>query len=159
MKKRASLAALAVIAANPSPARADDAAPLCTEASRECYAKTARAYFDAILAGQADKVPFADTVRVTEQNHLIATDRAAFLQQFRSTGATKRLRNMRMLVDAVSGQVAVLVLADVEMPGQAPFTVRRIQRLKIDRGLITEVELIIFSDPKPEPLWPDDQPR
>lgn len=147
------------LAAVGAPAWAEDAVPLCTDATRQCYAATARAYFDAILAGKADKVPFAETVRVTEQNHLIASNRADFLKEFKSTGATKRLRNMRMLVDPVRGQVAVMVLADVEMPGQAPFTVRRIQRLKIERGLITEVELIIFSDPKPEAIWPDDPPR
>jgi hypothetical protein len=152
-------AAVALLAIGGVAARADDAVPLCTKATRQCYAATARAYFDAVLAGQADKAPFADNVRVTEQNHLIATKRADFLKEFKSTGATKRLRNMRMLVDPARGQVAVMVLADVEMPGQAPFTVRRIQRLKIERGLITEVELIIFSDPQPDALWPDDPPR
>jgi hypothetical protein len=149
-------AALALIAGMAAPARAADAVPLCTEATRACLARTAQAYFDAILAGQADKVPFADKVRVTEQNHLIATNRTDFLKEFKSTGATKRLRNLRMLVDPVVGQVAAMVLSDVEMPGQAPFTVRRIQRLKIERGLITEVELVIFIDPKPDALWPDD---
>ena len=147
-------AALTLAAA---PGLAVDAAPLCIKATRKCMSKTARAYFDAILAGRADKVPFADDVRVTEQNHLIATNRTDFLKEFKSTGATKRLRNMRMLVDPVSDQVAVMVLSDVEMPGQAPFTVRRIQRLKIERGLITEVELIVFLDPKPAALWPDDR--
>ncbi|WP_439486878.1 hypothetical protein [Blastomonas fulva] len=147
--------ALALLASAP----AGDAEPLCTEPTRACYEKTARAYFDAILAGRADNVPFAANVRVTEQDHVIATSRADFLKEFRSTGATKGLRNLRMLVDEKLGLVAVMVLSDVEMPGQAPFTVRRIQRLKIERGLITEVELIILIDQKADALWPDDPPR
>lgn len=140
-------------------AHANDGAPLCTAATPKCYRTTARAYFDAILAGKADRVPFAGNVRVTEQDRLVATSRAAFLKEFVSTGATKKLRNMRMLVDTDSGQVAVMVLSDVEMPGQAPFTVRRIQRLKIERGLISQVELVVFSDPKPDALWPDESIR
>lgn len=127
MMARITAAALALLALAP-PALAEVAVPLCTDATRQCYADTARAYFDAILEGRADKVPFADNVRVTEQNHLVATTRADFLKEFTSTGATKRLRNMRMLVDEARGQVAVMVLADVEMPDRPPFTVRRIQR-------------------------------
>jgi hypothetical protein len=152
------LAALALLIAA-APAAAKDAAPLCTDTTRDCYARTARAYFDAILAGRADDVPFADNVRVTEQDHLIATSRADFLKEFRSTGATKGLRNLRMLVDEQRGEVAVMVLSDVEMPDKPPFTVRRIQRLKIERGLIREVELIVFIDPRPDALWPDDAAR
>lgn len=147
--------ALALVAA--FPAGASDAVPLCTDQSRECLAATARAYFAAILTGQATKIPFADNVRVTEQNHLVATRRADFLKEFKSTGVTKRLRNVRMVIDAKHGEVAVLALSDVEMPGQAPVTVRRIQRLKITRGLIREVELIVVSDAKPDALWPDDR--
>lgn len=139
------------------PVPGDSAAPLCTATTRQCYRKTARAYFEAILAGEADRVPFAANVRVTEQNHLVATSRAAFLKEFKSTGATKRLRNLRMLVDTVRGEIAVMVLADVVMPDKPPFTVRRIQRLKIERGLITEVELVIFLDSKPDALWPEDR--
>ena len=149
------VAALALLIAT-APAAARDATPLCTETTRTCYARTARAYFDAILAGRADDVPFADKVRVTEQGRVIATSRADFLKEFRSTGATKGLRNLRMLIDEKRGEVAVMVLSDVAMPDQPAFTVRRIQRLRIERGLISEVELIVFIDSEPQALWPND---
>ena len=155
---RSMITTLTLLAAMAAPARADEAAPLCTATTRPCLAATARAYFAAILAGDAAWVPFADAVRVTEQNHLIATSRAGFLKEFKSTGATKRLRNMRMLIDPNRGEVAVMVLSDVEIPEQSHFTVRRIQRLKIVHGLITEVELIVLSDPTSDALWPDDRP-
>jgi hypothetical protein len=153
---RTSLLALAGLAALAGgPAQAQDAAPICTQTTRDCYARTAQAYFDAILKGDGAALPFASDVRVTEQNHVIATSREAFLKEFKTTGATKGLRNLRMMVDEQSGQVMVLVLSDVRMEGKAPFTVRRIQRMKIDRGLIREIELYVSLDDKPDPLWPD----
>jgi hypothetical protein len=136
-------------------AAAQDARPLCTTADRTCLKLTATAYFDAVLKADGAALPFASDVRVTEQGHVVATSRAAFLKEFKTTGATKGLRNMRMVVDETAGEVAVLVLGDVRMEGQAPFTVRRIQRMKIDRGLIREIELVIYIDKNPAPLWPD----
>lgn len=139
-----------------APAHAGDAKPLCAEATRACLVRTADAYFKAILEGHADAVPFAANVRVTEQDHVIATSRDTFLHEFKSTGATKGLRNMRMLVDEKAGEVMVLVLSDVQMKGQAPFTVRRAQRMRIVKGLITEVELVVYIDKSsPVALWPD----
>jgi hypothetical protein len=153
---RQTLLAAAALGCVATPAQAADAVPLCVKKTRPCYEKTARAYFRAILEGKADRVPLAANVRVTEQGHVVATSRADFLKEFKATGATKGLRNMRMLVDVTTGQVAVLVLANVRMRGKPPFTVRRIQRLKIERGLITEVELIIFLDANPAALWPNE---
>lgn len=136
-------------------AYADDATPVCTTPTRACYIRTAQAYFAAILDGQGAAVPFASDVRVTEQGNLVAASRADFLSQFKTTGVTKRLRNMRIIVDTTKGEVAVLVLADARPDNEPPYTVRRIQRMKIVGGLIHEVEIVIYKDDHADSLWPD----
>ncbi len=133
-----------------------DATPLCTDSTRACYVRTAKAYFEAIMHANGSAVPFAKDVRVTEQGHVVATSRANFLAEFKSTSATKGLRNMRLLVDEPKGEVIVFVLGDVQMEGQAPITVRRAQRMKIVHGLIKEVEILVYIDSAPTAMWPDE---
>lgn len=137
-------------------ADAGDATPLCTESTRACYVRTAKAYFEAIMRADGTAVPFAKDVRVTEQGHVVASSRADFLAEFKSTSATKGLRNMRILIDEPKGEAIVFVLGDVQMEGQAPITVRRAQRMKIVHGLIKEVEILVYIDSAPKAMWPDE---
>ena len=134
--------------------RAQDAKPLCVEATRACYETTAKAYFDGLLKADGSAVPFASDVRVTEQGRVVVTSRAAFLSEFKASGATREFRNIRMVVDEQAGEAALFLVADVRaINGEKPYTVRRGQRMKIVKGLIKEVELIYFVDPKGDDLW------
>ena len=154
--KKAIVTALAfLLTMTATPLRAQDAKPLCTAATRACFAKTAQAYFDGILKADGAAVPFASDVRVTEQGRVVVTSRAAFLSEFKASGPTKAFRNIRMVFDEKAGEVAIFMLADVQFDGQKPYTLRRTQRMKIVKGLITEVELILYEDDdNSKPLWP-----
>ena len=140
-----------LIAAAPLPS----AKPLCSTGDRACLVRTATSYFDGILKADGSKVPFAAHVRVTEQGEVMATSRTEIVAALKTTGATRALRNMRMMADPATGQVAVFVLSDVQIDGKQPFTVRRAQRMKIERGLIQDVEIVLFKDDSPDALWPD----
>ena len=151
------LAALSLASAESTPvARATDAKPLCTEAKRACYETAAKAYFAGLLQANGTAVPFADAVRVTEQGKIVASSRAEMVAAFKLSGAAKAYRNVRMLVDEAAHSIVIFSISDVR-PGknEKPFSVRRAQRMKIERGLITEVELVFFLDANPMALWPD----
>lgn len=134
---------------------AHDALPLCTAATRACDMEAAKAYFDAISKTGGAAAPFAADLRVTEQGQVLATSRAEFLAALSNAAAPAALRNVRFLVDETEGEVAVLALADVRDAGEPPYTVRRIQRMRIVHGLIHDVELVIYKDQNQGALWPD----
>jgi hypothetical protein len=134
---------------------AQDAQPLCTAATRACDMLTAKAYFDAVSKTAGAVAPFAADLRVTEQGQVLATSRSDFLSVLAKAAAPAAWRNMRFLVDETEGEVAVLALADVHNAGEPPYTVRRIQRMRIVHGQIHEVELVIYEDQNPGALWPD----
>jgi hypothetical protein len=155
LKPKHRLAFSVLLAVTAGPASAMDATPVCTQATRACDVLTVRAYFHRLLTGEAAAAPLAADLRVTEQGAVLATPRAGFLDLLKVPNPTVAFKNLRIVADGSTGQVAAFLLADVRPPGAAPYTVRRVQRMHIVHGLITEAELIIYRDDHPTILWPE----
>lgn len=146
-----------------APASAQSVPPVCAENSRACLVRTIEIYLDGLARNDASAIPFAPNVRCTEQGKVEAKDEAQFRRELTIYKVEMRTRNLRWLVDEKRGSVAVFYLLDVGVfRGDPPFTVRRGQRFRIERGLITEVEVLNFFDRQngryADPLWPESRP-
>jgi len=131
------------------------AAPLCTSPARACLERTVDAYFAGLLKGDGSAVPFAPDVRATEQETIAVTTRAGFLTEFKESGAIKDVRDRHYYTDEKSGDVTAFVLVDVRsVNGAKPFTVRRAQRFRVVKGMITQVEILNYGSTSDQPLWP-----
>lgn len=155
------LAAAAMTVAS-RPAVAQTVKPVCTEGSRACLLKTTRVYIDGLSRHDPAHIPFAPNVRCTEQALIPVTNEKTFRSEIASSTAITKIRNIRLLADPVTQSVAAFFLIDVAgdpAKHQSPYTVRRGERFKIVRGLITEVEAYNYVDPElhglAQPLWPD----
>lgn len=145
------------------PAAAQQVPPVCTDQSRSCLTRTVEIYLDGLARNDAAAIPFAANVRCTEQGKVEAKDEAQFRRELTIYKVDMRVRNLRWMIDESSGSVAVFYLLDVGVfRGDPPFTVRRGQRFRIEKGLITEVEVLNFFDRQggrfADPLWPESRP-
>jgi hypothetical protein len=146
-----------------APAAAQQVPPVCTDGSRACLVRTVEIYIDGLARNDASSIPFAPNVRCTEQGKVEANDEAQFRRELTVYKVEMRARNLRWIVDAAAGSVAVFYLLDIGVfRGDPPFTVRRGQRFRIEDGLITEVEVLNFFDRRggrfADPLWPESRP-
>jgi hypothetical protein len=142
------------------PVQAQGVRPLCTEATRGCLLKTARSYLEGLSHHDASAIPFAANVRCTEQGDVVVTNESKFRKEINSSTLILGARNLRMLADPETSSVAAFYILDIAAAdGKPAYTVRRGQRFKIVRGLVTEVEVFNYVDPKlpglAPPLWPD----
>lgn len=159
MKIRIALALIG-LACVATPGLAQQVQPACTDGSRACLLKTVKIYIDGLSRHDASAIPFAPNVRCTEQGDIVVKDEAKFRSEINISKDILGSRNVRYLVDEKTGEVGVFYMLDIgSMNGKPPFTVRRGQRFKVAGGLITEVEVYNFFDPKAGaealPLWPD----
>jgi hypothetical protein len=147
-----------------TPAAAQQVKPVCTDSSRACLIKTAQIYFDGLGRHDPSKIPFAPDVRCTEQGLVPVTNEAVFRSEIAGSKAITGVRNVRLFADPVTSSVGAFLLIDVDAittgdKTEPPYTVRRGQRLKIVKGLITEVEIFNYVDPAQKglaaPLWPE----
>ncbi len=135
--------------------------PACTDRSRTCLLKTVSIYIDGLSRHDASRIPFAPNVRCTEQGNIEVTDEAKFRAEINASKDILGARNLRLLADEQRGEVGAFYMLDIgSMAGKPPFTVRRGQRFKVVAGLITEVEVYNYFDPKAggqaQSLWPDE---
>ncbi|WP_439486877.1 hypothetical protein [Blastomonas fulva] len=145
------------------PASAQQVTPLCTDGSRACLTRTVEVYLAGLAANDASAIPFAANVRCTEQGKIEAKDEATFRRELTIYKVDMKVRNTRWLVDEAAGSIAVFYLLDIGVfRGDPPFTVRRGQRFRIEKGYITEVEVLNFFDRQggryADPLWPESRP-
>jgi hypothetical protein len=159
-----SMSALAVLAllAAPILAFAQAVQPICSDNSRACLIATATRYIDGLRHHNAAGIPFAPAVRCTEQGDIPVTDAAKFRSESDSSTAITGVRNLRLMADPQAQAAVAFYMLDIAAyGGKLAYTVRRGQRFKIDHGLIKEVEIINYVDPKLDglapPLWPDSE--
>jgi hypothetical protein len=146
-----------------APAHAQQVAPVCRDNSRACLVRSVKLYLDGLARNDASAVPLAPHVRCTEQAAVATRDEAELRRELSIYKVAMRVRNVRWLVDEPAGSVAVFYLLDVgSFRGDPPITVRRAQRFRVERGLISEVEVLNFFDRNGgklgAPLWPQTPP-
>jgi hypothetical protein len=147
-----------------APALAQQVKPVCVKGSRACLIRTVSIYLDGLSRHDASAIPFAPSVRCTEQGNIEVTHEAKFRSEINASKDILGSRNVRLLVDEATGSVGAFYMLDIGPMGDKPaFTVRRGQRFKVVKGLITEVEVYNFFDQQggklAEPLWPDEPAR
>ena len=165
----AAFAALGILAAGP--VMAQSVKPICIDATRACLIRTAATYVAALASSDPSKVPLAPDVRVTKLAKPVSQGEAQVRAYLAREAPSTGYRNARYVADEATGQVAAFFLLGVDLkesrasaaepekinpPGQ--MTIHLAERFKIERGLITEIEAIYFSQPGTsagESGWPD----
>lgn len=152
-------------------AAAQQVVPTCTANSRECLLTAAKSYLHAIVTHDGSKGLFAPNVRRTEQGGHLTVGEAAMRKSMNMEPDMLPDRNTRYFVDEAQQTVVYFTLlpvkganADLERetyarkkPGKG-VTVHLAERIKVDRGLITEIEAILYAEIDTldgESGWPD----
>ncbi|SNT17812.1 hypothetical protein SAMN06295912_1535 [Sphingomonas laterariae] len=139
------LGALAPLAA--ATASAGDDHRICADDGRACLESTARLYLDALMSADDSKVPLAADVRRTHalgngapvnQGRTIVGE-AAMRASIRAEKLTSR-GPVRLFTDEERREVIALWESATATPAQRTITV--MDRIRIDNGLIREVEVI-----------------
>lgn len=174
----AALLALATGAAD-----AQQVKPLCTDNSRACLIRTAQAYLESIVHHDGSKVPVTPTMRRTENGEVTAEGEQNFREVQPQQPDNQGHTNTRFFVDEEQGTVIYYTLfrftgkldpsrktqIDNYPPLQKPFTTHMAERIKVEKGLISEIEVVFenkvgtMDDPsgwpeKPTPALPDKPP-
>jgi len=111
----------------------------CAGARRDCLIAVANTYLDGLMTADGSKVKFAPNVRRTQNGGRIQEGEASL----RASVAKERLafrRNFRAFADERSGNVVAVWLTGTDTPTNKS-TAHVIERLKVERGLITEIEV------------------
>jgi hypothetical protein len=147
---------------NPWPDESGDApgAHGCAAPVRACLYEAAGTYLDALMIADGSAVMFAPDVRRTQNGRNIQEGEEAL----RASVARERLafkRNFRLFADEHSGQVMALWLTGTNRPPDNVSTAHVIERLRIEDGLISEIE--VFYPLEQGTLdgtsgWPDEAP-
>ncbi len=125
----------------------------CTNDSRACLIEAATAYLDGLQSRNPDPVPLAPDVRVTEQGRVRGEGIAKIRENIRTLPPLAGRANTRFFVDEAAKTVVVYTLLKIPAgeavpgrPSPAPITDHATLRIRIDRGLIHEVEAIVFLE-------------
>jgi hypothetical protein len=155
-------------------ASAQQVTPSCTEDSRECMIEAATAYLDSIVAHDASKVPLAPNVVRTEQRFVTGTGEDEIRLKQKLQPDMRAHANTRFVVDEATNNVVAFTLLQVTgkredpdrktftdaVPAEelVPSTVHLIERFKVEKGLITEIEAIFYIEQGTmdgKSNWPD----
>jgi hypothetical protein len=139
-------------------AQAGPVAGACTDDSRECMIAAAASYLEGIVHHDGSRVPFAPEVIRTEQGKI--TGRGA--TELRSSQAKEldsmSYSNTRFFVDEKQHNVFYFTLLRISAadsltapgreprPSTKPMTIHLAERIKVEHGLITEIEAIYSSE-------------
>lgn len=147
---------------NPWPDESGDAlgAHGCGAPVRACLYEVASTYLEALMIADGSRVKFAPHVRRTQNGRNIQVGEEAL----RASVAREQLaftRNFRLFADEHSGQVVALWLTGTNRPPDNVSTAHVIERLRIEDGLISEIE--VFYPLEQGTLdgtsgWPDEAP-
>lgn len=164
--------ATALLALSAGAAQAQQVKPLCTDTSRACLIRTAQSYLDSIVLHDGSKVPVTATMRRTENGIVTADGEENFRAVQPEQPDNKGHANTRFFVDEEQGTVVYYTLfrftgkldptrktqIDNYPELQKPFTTHMAERIRIEKGLISEIEVIFenkvgtMDDPSG---WPD----
>ena len=137
-------------------ASATETTERCHADSRECMISAATAYLDSIVRHDGSKVPFAPNVHRTEQGEPTGSGIPELLASQSMEPDMKGHANTRFFVDEKQHQVVYFTLLrlaasdSLEAPGRYPraskdaHTIHLAERLRIEKGLITEIEAIFY---------------
>ncbi len=131
----------------------------CVALVRACLYEIANTYLDGLVTADGSAVKFAPDVRRTQNGRNIQLGE----ESLRASVAREQLafrRNFRLFADEHSCQVMALWLTGTDRPGNVS-TAHVIERLKIEGGLISEIE--VFYPLEQDTLegisgWPDEAP-
>ena len=142
-----------------TPSLAQQFTPTCTEDTRACMIQAATAYLDSIVNHDASAVPFAPDVKRTEQGRITAMGESAIRESQKLQPDMAGHVNTRFFVEESSHNVIAFTLLRVtgrkadpnrrtfsNEAERDPFTVHLAERFKVEKGLITEIEAIFFSE-------------
>lgn len=142
-----------------TPSFAQQVAPSCTQDTRACMIQAATAYLDSIVNHDASAVPFAPDVKRTEQGRITAMGESAIRESQKLQPDMAGHVNTRFFVEESSHNVIAFTLLRVtgrkadpnrrtfsNEAERDPFTVHLAERFKVEKGLITEIEAIFFSE-------------
>jgi hypothetical protein len=156
MKRPTLLSAAALLALSASTAQAQQVKPLCTDNSRTCLIRTAQSYLESIVHHDGSKVPVTPTMRRTENGIVTADGEKNFREVQPEQPDNKGHANTRFFVDEEQGTVIYYTLfrftgkldptrktqIDNYAELQKPFTTHMAERIKVENGLISEIEVI-----------------
>lgn len=111
----------------------------CTEARRDCLISVANTYLESLLKADGAAVKCTPTVRRTLNGGKAYEGEAALRKGVSSERLAYR-KNYRLFVDEAKGEVMALWLTSANPPA-APSTAHVIERVKVEKGLITEIEV------------------
>jgi hypothetical protein len=145
------LAGVALVAVPPPATRAAAPTKPCTDGSRSCVIATANTYLDALLSNDGRDVRLAPNARRTENGQDTGDDARAIRTALSSPTPNEvntRIRDKRWFM---SGENAtVFYLLDTSTLPPSPLhttTVHIVERFRVRRGLIHEIEAIFWIEP------------
>jgi hypothetical protein len=111
----------------------------CSGAKRDCLIAVANTYLDSLLKADGAAVKASPTVRRT-LNGTKVYEGEAVLRKGVSSERLGFRKNYRVFVDEAKGEVVALWLTSANPPAE-PSTAHVIERIKIEKGLISEIEV------------------
>ncbi|MBY0509972.1 MAG: hypothetical protein K2P94_07440 [Rhodospirillaceae bacterium] len=111
----------------------------CAGARRDCLIAVANTYLDSLLKADGAAVKASPTVRRTLNGNKVYEGEAVLRKGVSSERLAYR-KNYRLFVDEAKGEVMALWLTSANPPAE-PSTAHVIERIKIEKGLITEIEV------------------
>jgi hypothetical protein len=143
---------------------ADEPRPPCTSNATACLEKIGRLYIDALLSHDGSKIPLAANVRRTENALNNARGPHEVRESFVRTDMVKQARDIRFWANEKTGDVVFFFRLDIDLTKDqigdgttragntdykvsvsvpaGTYTIHEAERFRIDRGLITEIEII-----------------
>lgn len=134
-------------------AMAQQVKPACTDDSRDCMITAAKSYLEGLVHHDGSKVLLAPNVIRSEQGHVNIRDEAALRKSLDHEPAMDGYGDLRFVVDIESHQLVYYTLLRLSMRGDqappgiapGPVTVHLAERFKVERGLITEIEALFYT--------------
>lgn len=139
------------------PAAAQQVKPACTDSSRECLLTVAKSYLHAIWSHDGSKTLLHPKVRRVEQGNIAEEGEAVIRQSLFMEPDMPGEHPTRYFVDERLGTVIYFVVLPTkgrnadpkreayDMGGQDR-TLHLAERIKIESGLITEIEAVFFPE-------------
>jgi hypothetical protein len=143
---------------------ADNPKPPCTDRSTKCLETIGRLYIDALLSHDGSKIPLAPNVRRTENALTNAKGPHEVRESFVRTDMVKQARDIRFWANEKTGEIVFFFRLDIDLTKEqigdgttragdtdykvsvtvpeGTYTIHESERFKIERGYITEIEII-----------------
>lgn len=139
------------------PAAAQQVPPVCTDSTRACLLTVAKSYLHAIWSHDGSKTLLHPNVQRVEQGNIAEAGEAAIRKSLFMEPDMPGEHPTRYFVDEKQGTVIYFALLPTkgrnadpkreayDMGGQDR-TLHLAERIKVERGLITEIEAVFFPE-------------